>query len=56
MNKMSESGFTGWKDEQDFKKEGINPENPIIRRITILTYLVKLANNDEESVLRIVVC
>ena len=28
MSKMSESGFTGWKDEQDFKKEGINSENP----------------------------
>jgi len=43
MNKMYESGFTGWKDEQDFKKEGIIPENPIIQRILIQTMSWKAA-------------
>ena len=47
---MYESGFTGWKDEQDFKKEGIIPENPIIQRILIQTIeLAKLECSDEKS-------
>jgi len=45
---MSESGFTGWKDKQDFNmrkkmnskkanSENINSENPLIQIILILT-------------------
>jgi len=46
MNKMSESGFTGWKDEQDFKKECIHRENPKIRRILIQTMSWKAATRN----------
>jgi hypothetical protein len=34
---MSESGFTGWKDEQDLKTKNSNPENLLIREILIQT-------------------
>jgi len=35
---MSESGFAGLKDEQDFK----NPENPVIKKILIQTTKYKI--------------
>ena len=56
---MSESGFTGWKDEQNLNmckkmiikkadSESINPENLIILRNLIQTYFEKLVNSDKE--------